>query len=480
MESIKSIFTKNLPTLCIILSFSLYNIFYIYSIHVNVLWQASFLHLHLLDRFFSNNLQLSDLLVPFGEHGLFGYNLLFIFNAIFFKLNTIVDAYAIWISIIVSTLFISFEFNISTKFYHKSILNQLLFIPIAFILFNLTQGNGQGMDVQVRTGVALTIPTIFFTNMMLKAYDNLSIKLFAYLFAILSTLVFGTAYSLSIIPTLFITHTIQYFNNRKISISSIRILLFIFLCGILYLYIFIYLPNNNHPHPNSLSIKIKNVFFDPINSLKFILAAISSSTYGSNAYVHYLHSQKLLLINGFGLFICYVYSLREYFINKMWKTTYMPISLIMITLTIILLVLIGRNSGNSWDWPTSTWYITHYKYGLAGIVWILTHSIYTNIKKINITNIIKSKPLNLTMILYIIIGLITANMFEVKFAKNIKNYFSMIVPYAYVSPGQMPVDANGYTPFANKYETTLEGLAIMKKYNLNVYHDIRLPASPSR
>ncbi len=89
MPKYKISIVNNIPIACVFLLFSFYNLIYIYSIHVNVLWQAGFLSLSLLEKFFNNNLTFTDLLVPFVEHGLFGYNLLVIFNAVFLKLNMI-------------------------------------------------------------------------------------------------------------------------------------------------------------------------------------------------------------------------------------------------------------------------------------------------------------------------------------------------------------------------------------------------------
>ena len=62
------------------LFFTAYYIFFIYSTQVNVVFLGWFSHIPLAEKYFQHTLQFKDLLSRYGEHGLFGYNLIFIFN----------------------------------------------------------------------------------------------------------------------------------------------------------------------------------------------------------------------------------------------------------------------------------------------------------------------------------------------------------------------------------------------------------------
>src|SRR4051812_22398336 len=45
-----------------------------------IIWGAYFEQMFLADKLFGHSLQWGDLWVPFGHHGMFAYNLLFLFN----------------------------------------------------------------------------------------------------------------------------------------------------------------------------------------------------------------------------------------------------------------------------------------------------------------------------------------------------------------------------------------------------------------
>ncbi|MFA5793894.1 MAG: hypothetical protein WC980_02315 [Candidatus Brocadiia bacterium] len=478
-----SIWEKYLIIL-ILLSFCAYYFIFIHSSIVNVIWQAWFVHLPLVEKFHQGILGFKDLWFPFGEHGLFGYNVLFLVNVIFFHLNAFFDAYINLSLILLSSIAIYLR-------YRKSLFhfNALLFIPISFILivfvmFNVSQGIGGGMDIQVRMSIACFLITIALLDQIMFEEKASKIKYTILgVMILMSILIFGTAYSFAWIPAVFIFYLLKFVTAKKIDKSFFVNTLLLMIS--LFLYYIIYLKGHisvqNDPAVNGISNKIISIISQPLHVIKFILASLSNGIISRTIHEYVHTSSAVLLLNGFFLMLIYLYSLKLYISSKMWTKTFLPIALIMYTFGIIILVLIGR----PWDWVggTDRWYTVHYKFGIVGIIWILIYSIQQKAQLLRgsgnagseniMKRVLGNKPILImsAIIFYIVSALIYSEIYDWKRAPYVKKYFAVMVPYAFVSADEMPVDERGVTPFITDLNTTINGLKIMEKYNLNVYYE---------
>ena len=128
----------------------------LYTLYANLVygfevqWQASMRDILFVEKYLSGNLSISDFFKPFGEHGMLGYNMLLIINAIIFSYTSLFD---LWLNV-VNVFIVSFVFLYFCFFKNG---NYNLFTNISgvfmfLILFNPMQGSSLSMESQVRLG----------------------------------------------------------------------------------------------------------------------------------------------------------------------------------------------------------------------------------------------------------------------------------------------------------------------------------------
>src|ERR1700753_969909 len=94
----------------IIVTASTYYGIYLYRVWANVAWLSWFDQLPLINKWFSGSLRIRDLVTLYGEHGMFGYNILSIVNAAIFRFNSYFDAVLNLLEIVATLIFVAIAY----------------------------------------------------------------------------------------------------------------------------------------------------------------------------------------------------------------------------------------------------------------------------------------------------------------------------------------------------------------------------------
>jgi hypothetical protein len=464
---IKNFLNKYL-ILILFLFFTAYYIFFTYSTQVNVVWLSWFSHIPLVEKYFSHTLRLKDFITRYGEHGMLGYNFIFIFNLIFFKLNTLFDAY-LNVFVVFLTAIIVYKNYKETINFNSSLLNKIFFIPLIFILFSVTQQSSGSMETQVRIGLLCFLFTCFLiNNYLFKKKPN---KLFEIIiFLIISINIFGTLYSLAWVMGIFLALLIKSYKDKKIDKNCVFIILSIIILFSLYLFEYNFFPESSIKNSPSILKCILLILTHPIDYSKWLFAYLGSSTLGRTLLEdRIIKYEFIFLLNGIFIFCLYIYTFCIFLISKMYKKTYLPIIMLCYTFFVGVLIMIGRQY--AWDWGTNYWYAVHTKFGIAACIWILIFKIKSKIsltKKQKLKFFIVNNYPNLILIFIVTLSLIFSDLGDWRRAPYVKIWYKSKISYIY-KPNPLLIDSNGLTPLYFPLKSTLEYIDILKKHHLNVF-----------
>lgn len=458
-----------------------YYIFYIHSATANVVFQDQFRYLEtVIEKYFNGSLSFSSLWIDKVEHRVFAYKLIFLGNALFFHLNTILEMYIgavilLSISIIVYIIYRKSLINFSNETFI-----QTSFLIIAFIIFSLSQH----ANVYFSGGMALMLAVLMFLvtfivldKIIINENNSTNIQLVLFsLSTFFTATIFGTGYSSGFLCSLLLVLLLKIsiieknFNKRNLKTLSVAIVTLIVTA-------FIYLYNFDENLKGSSSDyfinKMIGILSNPLSSIKFFLLTIAGSFIHGDRYSHYLNQSPtfvtIISLIGLVLLSLYVYSIKLFISSHMYKKTYLPIFLIFYALFTCILILVGRlDYGITYGMQPR--YITSTQYGIIGCLWILMYYLQSN------KDLPTFKKYALILVLLVIFsGEIITNIQEWKIAPYRKADFERMRNVA-ISYGSN--DSNGLKKevklFNDVEERVIHGLKILKKYNLNVWYDYNL------
>ncbi|KRE75411.1 hypothetical protein [Paenibacillus sp. Soil750] len=467
---------KNL-ILIIFVFFSIYFSVYIQLTTINLAWLTWFFHLDIAEKFLNGSLVFSDLINRYGEHGMLGYNILFLVNTKLFNVNNFFDGYLNLIVIILSTLTIYSAYKKTLEKNNKyTFVSNVFFISIIFVMFSIIQQSSGAMETQVRLGPLFFLITCYFINKYFYLENNKSkYLLIISVMIILSILIFGTLYSFAWIPCIVLSGFIHYFLRKKMDNGYIYINILLVASMLFYFYMYS-LFNPTDGSEGSFASKLLIIIHHPIDAFKVILSFIGSGTLGRSLWEdNIIVNKNIMLYNGLFIFVVYIISIVLFIKTKMWSKTYFPLMLIGYTICVALFVFFGRSQ--EFYFATNYWYAVHTKFGLVGCLWIIFYYIITvfarNEKAIDFNFLKKSKTLIslFCIVLIIFLSQLISNLVEWKRAPYIKQFYERMAPYAF-TPYDLPINNEfGLTPLLNTVEETQRGIEIMRKYKLNIYHD---------
>ena len=457
--------SRNMLPLFIIFVFTGYFLFYIHSITVNVAWQGWFCQVPLIEKFYSRTITMQDLMTRFGEHGMLGYNILFLINTIFFKLSVFFDAYLNLFLIVLATAIIYVVYRRTMVERANALLYNGGFALIAFIMFSISQQSSGSMETQVRIGEVLFFLTTFVIERYFYASLGIAAYFYSFLLILISINIFGTMYSFAWVPGLFFVGAIQKFvHKKKCGLFYLYVILLMSICVYLYFIEYAYSLRGNI-HAANLNV---------LMVAKYMLGCFSGGTLGTTLFLEHYINRQTMFINGFVVFSIYLYSLFIFVKSRMWKISYLPVLLMAYTVSVSFIITIGRYSELDWVWGMNYWYAVHYKYGLVGCVWILLYAFQGNLNFVNL-GVGKSKPgyyirfvATVTILVYVFTCLLFSNYSDWKRARYVKAFFARMIPYGYFVE-DMPIDEQGNTPFCFPLSLTNDSLKILRKYRLNLY-----------
>lgn len=426
--------------------------------------QSWFDQMGLVENYYNGTLSLEKLMTSYVEHGMLGYNALFLVNIAIFGMTTFFDVYLNDINVVIIGVLCwimiknTFE-NHKNKVYYSTIL--IVFL----IAFNSIQLSSGAMETQVRLGILFfVLASIFTDKFLVEKFTRKDLYITIFLI-IMSINIFGTLYSFAGIPVLFIISFLKLHKSKEdlVYLKTGIIILLTYLLSVV-LYVNQYkLIGQGAMNSGGITTGLIGMLLDPINTMKSIFAYNANGLLGWATYTDNLIPKDIYLTIGFIATVIYIYSIYCFINNKMYKKTYLPMLFMGYSFFVFILVMIGRYSG--WDWFANPWYTVHTKLGLIGSVWILGYGL--NHKKIEKKNhhIIICSCLSI-----LLIGIVFGNFNELKRVKYERAYYLEKQKYLFVEEiNELPVDSNGNTPLLHNPETTMKSIEILRKYNLSIY-----------
>lgn len=465
IQKLVNVMKRNLIFLIgVFVFFVIYN-YYIKVSSANIVFMDQLRILQIIDKYFQGILTFQDVWGSYLEHRTPFYHLLVIFNAVYFKYNTIFEAHfgSILILFTVLLLYKSYTFSMGrlNKFNDSSENNkQIIFVSFILVLFSLIQWE----LITFSLGFYIFLKTVIFvmTFLLLEKMvyiENISpSRLILLGFLTLSgILLFGAGYSPAFFCSVVIVYSMLSLSSYR-STHVFRILTIFVPISILSYIIYMWGLQGEA----SLKSKILYVMLHPVEAFKYISLAASASVVGVEITQHYL-TNSIMSVAGTLLLILYIYVIYMYFKCRVFEIAIMPIFLIFYSLITFGLILVARLEGGI-TYGMSSRYTTETILGLIGIIWIL----YV------VSNLIP-KPVNkiifLITVFTIVAGHLSSYIVEWKKAPYRKESFNTMRQLAI---NYNDLKKEDYAIFQSPEDVTYKGLQILDKYKLNVFHDFNI------
>lgn len=414
----------------------------------------------LIESYYNKTLTFSQLSNAYVEHGLLGYNILFLINVIVFKLTTFFDVYINDINVIlvgiISVLSVKKTLGTSQGRFYK-----LNVIVICSFVFNFMQLSSGGMETQVRLGILFFVIAAIMTEHILQEKVSLRYMISTIIMIFLSINIFGTFYSFAGIIAIFLIILIDIIRNKKIEKHHLAIISTYLLCACLYFFQYDLLGKGNMSSGGILTA-VKGILTNPMITIKAILAYNASAILGYPVYVDKILPDNIYLVIGFIVTGIYIYALARYFKSKLYLKTKLPLLFLSYSIFVLALVVIGRYTVD-WGWYVSFWYTVHTKLAAIACVWILAYDCTFGRKsQIQFTSI--------ACIGFLFIGILFGNLVELRRVPYERAYYLEKQPYLFAENiNELPTDGNGETPLLHNPVVTMHAIELMKEHNLSVY-----------
>lgn len=428
-----------------------------------VINQSWFEQVEWLGKYFSNTLTLGDYFSTYGEHGMFGTNLLMVINAELFGFTTMFDVYVNDIIVIFSGILSIVAWKNAMRDKCGKLIFRVGVVFIVFFMFNILQGSASAMETQVRCGMFFCIVAMYMCDRVFR--ENVSTKYYVVTLCVivLSINVFGSLYSFATAAGVCFVALIKI-ATRNSNKKVIGLLGFHVLCWVVYVMEYRILSRGLGGDSSLIEVLSQAIIQFP-KTLQSLFAYSGSFLLGYPSMADNLLSGKVYLSIGFCVFLVAILSCAVYVKKKYYKVTYLPILFIIYSYAVWLMVFVGRfsQSQGEWEWFTNWWYFVHTKIATVGIVWILLMCI-----KDTKVGLLKAGG-KIALAFLTVVG-IFGYYTELKRVPYEKVYYENMQPYLFAeSIDELPVDENNNTPLLHNPEMTMKGIEILKENNLSVY-----------
>src|SRR5574344_1060366 len=447
--------------------FILYVLFY-YPVATEMPFQTWIDMFEITTPFYNGTLSYSDLFSRYGECGMFGYNLLLLLNITCFG-GTVYFDFAICCIV---TILISIMFFYCFYHYNKNINLFILIISsflISFVSFMLSQSFSNAMETQVRITPLFFIPFALVFSKGLN--DNKNTWYFYVIYSLLCLLlinVFGTMYSVAILPVVLIIYIVHSIKAKHVSLKSTLMVGILVACVILYFFEYGYISKGLSDSSGvSLWDNMLRILTNIGDDFLALFAYFGSPLLSYNVYVLNtvgVTDQTYLIVGGIFCFFL-VGSIVLFIVTKQYKKTYIPIILIGYSFFVFCFVLIGR--AGTWQWMLNEWYAVNVKYAYLGVIWIYASSIGSlsfDFKKLGLS----ACTILLGVALVTPISFATSSYYG--FQPYLESYYKNIQGYCLITDrDEMPVDDSGLTPLLKSLDKTMNTLETLKSHQLSIY-----------
>jgi hypothetical protein len=466
--------TLSLLALLVALPAAALDFWYIRSTSIDVPFQTSFFFMDNLIKYYNGTLTFKDMTVPYGEHRVLGTNIIFIINAIIFKLNTKIEHWIFFLVYLITDFLIISKFVISgirTSTIKSSNIFYTLFTIFIFsaLCFTLNQHYDTGMGVQVILGLLFSLFYIFTVDYIVTKGISLASGIFLFVEMLPTFLVFGTGYTYDAAFAILLCIAMRCVIRRRIETTDIVIFAVTTLGCILYIKMPFADPLSG---TSGLGHRLLAMALSPVKVANFFLVSLGASIIGQRPFSDSLidvHSYRTL-----GIFVSVLYLASLVIIYKTRKAviSYVPVLLILYTILNIFIVCLGR-----WDymdstgsWGVGAWYVYHNKLGLIGAVWTIctylaTYPIGAPAKPSRSALYAIS---TLTISAIILAPEAISEWHVVKAVPFVRQFTEQAEYYAFF-PEDTPADSNGVTPFYWQRDELLKYLDVMRDHRIGPY-----------
>ena len=416
--------------------------------------------------YFSDNLSWSTFCNRYGEHGMLGYNFLFLFNVAFLHMTTSFDVILNDINVIICGVLLLYAFfKTMQKRQHSLIVSLCGAGSIVLFNFGCMQGSSGAMETQVRLGILFFIIAAILIDYLLQSGTSSRIWLAVTIAVIFISLnLFGTLYSFAAAPLIFIVCFVLALRSKdqRIRVNAIGVNLAYVLGTVLYVFEYNLLASSSFQDLDNGGIlsTVWTILTHPFETLLSVFSYAASSVLGYGSWTEHKISDSAYLAIGLMITLCALYAVWRFFQAKLYKYTWMPLFLMGYAIMVFVLTLIGRY--NSWQWFINEWYQVHAKLLPISIVWILCLDVVKGKYFLRGVQVIACSAL----VVFTIFG----NAAQLERAPWIKLYYEEKQPYLFVEDAKdMPVDENGLTPLIMPLDITMDCINTMREYKLSVY-----------
>lgn len=416
-----------------------------------------------IDKYFTGTLSIQDFFNSYGEHGMFGTNLLMILNTALFGFSTLFDVYLNDILVIITGIIGLAVWKGYNSNDRKTWVYPTGILLTCFFLFNILQGSSGGMETQVRLGLFFGILSMFLCDKLLRTETSKWYKIGTYIVVVLSINVFGTLYSVASAVGICLICLGKLITKRADKNVVCLMALHIF-CWILYFleYSMLSKITENSTGGRNLAWTLVTNFPDV---LKALVAFSGSFLLGYPSMADNLISGQVYQIIGVCVFAIVILCATVYVRKEYYRLSFLPFFFVLYTYFVWFMVLVGRygQSQGDWRWFANYWYFVHTKIATISLVWIL-------LLYIRDAQIRKLKAFSIVCLIFLILIGMFGYYTELKRVPNEKIYYENMQPYLFAeSIDELPVDENNNTPLLHTPEMTMKSIEILKKYRLSVY-----------
>ena len=298
----------------------------------------------------------------------------------------------------------------------------------------------------------------------------------------LAVLVFGTLYSFAGIPALAMLCLYAAFTRPGVRAYA-GFIIGALLVSVLAYIRFYYLAFD--PPPANSVAEATGAMAKFLLHPRFLAAYLGSATLGRTLWEDRItSSDPLMLWNGLFVAAAYVLALWIFFRTRMYQITWLPLMMIAYSVGVGVLVLIGRGQMFGWTGGTNYWYAVHPKFALAGCLWIFAHGLLSVRASRHETPALlpKSRLITIACTTFAVIfvaSMAVSNYYDWRRAPYVRRYFEEMIPYGLAPLDEMPVDAQGNTPFRAPLDQTVSALRVFREHGLTFYapFNTSLPAN---
>ena len=411
-----------------------------------------------VDKMFTDTITFNDLWL---NQGVYRYPViygLFLLNVKLFHYNTQIEIFGGCVVMAITSIIL---YKLLKEYFcdYKKYIKYFGYCMLLMAVFNLNQWEiltlefSLGFALRILSFILVFKYTDYFLCNMTTTYSRAIILAMIYIFVIC---LFGAAYFPAMIGAVFFTIVFRLFvflKEEKLGYVK----QYIILCAGLIIGTCIYM---NGIVSSDITIS-ENGLFSAVfnfNILRALVIMLGSSLVG-------VYGVKISFFVGCVFLGIYIFAIVWYLYNKMYKKTYMPMLLIAYAIMVTCLIYLGRSSVFNLEYLTSSRYVCETTIGIIGVSWILLDCFSNNNSNLRFLR----KSICCCMLIFIIISIGCSCLKEYNTAIYRKAYADNLIKNMTKIE---ELDSSEIALYqANYDELVINGVKIMKKYNLGVFHD---------